>query len=533
MLDILIKNGWMVDGTGNPKRRCNLGIKDGRIAFIGRRTEEPAKEIIDAEGLIVCPGFIDAHSHSDVTIESNPWCESTIYQGVTTEIVGNCGDSTAPFPQKGFGTGGGFGRFTTDEIPYGRTLGEHMEWLEKRGMSGNLAWLAGHNTLRTIAGVTGEKVTEEQYLIMEKTLRQAFEDGAIGLSSGLEFEPGRMSQPDELLRLAGVVKEFDAIYTSHIRNRDAHVLEALDEFLAVIRKWKIRGEVSHMNIRYHTHAPERAVQKCMEKIRQAREEGYEVLTDMTPLNYGIGQMAGILPAWLTELPREQLKPALLDPAVRERLRGDCDRYWRFIAGGEWERVRMQNNFAFPEINGMTFPEISKLWNKDPWECYFDILAAVAPDIESVVLVSRLFTDEHLKETISNPLYMLVVDGYSTSTEGEVAKHTQFPLHYIGMSWFLTHHVRENHILSLEEAIRKMTSMPASHFGLKGRGMLYEGAVADVTVFDFEHLETPFDLQHPAQYAKGVEHVFVRGIPVLKQGIHLHTTPGKNIRRGKE
>ena len=531
MLDILIKNGWMVDGTGNPKRRCNLGIKDGRIAFIGRRTEEPAKEIIDAEGLIVCPGLIDAHSHSDVTIESNPWCESTIYQGVTTEIVGNCGDSTAPFPQKGFGTGGGFGRFTTDEIPYGRTLGEHMEWLEKRGMSGNLAWLAGHNTLRTIAGVTGEKVTEEQYLIMEKTLRQAFEDGAIGLSSGLEFEPGRMSQPDELLRLAGVVKEFDAIYTSHIRNRDAHVLEALDEFLAVIRKWKIRGEVSHMNIRYHTHAPERAVQKCMEKIRQAREEGYEVLTDMTPLNYGIGQMAGILPAWLTELPREQLKPALLDPAVRERLRGDCDRYWRFIAGGEWERVRMQNNFAFPEINGMTFPEISKLWNKDPWECYFDILAAVAPDIESVVLVSRLFTDEHLKETISNPLYMLVVEAYRPISTRR--QHTQFPLHYIGMSWFLTHHVRENHILSLEEAIRKMTSMPASHFGLKGRGMLYEGAVADVTVFDFEHLETPFDLQHPAQYAKGVEHVFVRGIPVLKQGIHLHTTPGKNIRRGKE
>lgn len=530
MLDILIRGGWIVDGTGNPRRRCDVGILDGRIVSMERCIAEPARETICAEGLIVSPGFIDAHSHSDVTIESNPYCESTIRQGVTTEIVGNCGDSTAPFPPEGNGTGGGFGRFDNGPIPYGRTLGEHMKELERIGMSGNLAWLVGHNSLRTLAGVKGADVTEEQYQMMENALRQAFEDGAIGMSSGLEFEPGRTSRPEELMRLAAVIKEYDAIYTSHIRNRDAHVLEALDEFLAVIRHHHIRGEVSHMNIRYHTHAPEQAVQKCMEKISQARADGYEVLTDMTPLNYGIGQMAGILPAWLTGMPSDQLKPALLDPDTRARLRKDCDRYWRFIAGGEWERVRMQNNNAFPEINGMTFPEIAKLWNKDPWDCYFDILAAVAPDLDSVVLVSRLFTDEHLAETISNPLYMLVVDGYSTSTEGEVAKHTQFPLHYIGMDWFLTHHVRENHILSLEEAVRKMTSMPASHFGLKDRGLLREGAVADITIFDFEHMETPFDLQHPAQYARGVQHVLVNGVPVLRDGKHLYTTPGRNIRR---
>lgn len=530
MLDILIQNGWVIDGTGNPRRRTDIGIRDGRIVQMDRKITEEAREVIDAKGLIVTPGLIDAHSHSDVTIEANLWCESTIYQGVTTEIVGNCGDSTAPFPPKGNGTGGGFGRFDTGEIPYGRTLGEHMQELEKRGMSGNLAWLVGHNSIRTVAGVTGADVTEEQYQTMEQVLRQAFDDGAIGMSSGLEFEPGRMSRPEELMRLAGVVKEYDAIYTSHIRNRDAQVLEALDEFLAVIRRHGIRGQVSHMNIRYHTHAPEHAIEKCKEKIRQARADGFEVLTDMTPLNYGIGQMAGILPSWLTKLPKEELKPALLDPEIRQRLKGDCDRYWRFISGGEWERVRMQNNHAFPEINGLTFPEITRLWKKEPWDCYFDILAAVAPDLESVVLVAELFTDEHLKETISDPLYMLVVDGYSSSTEGEVSKHTQFPLHYIGMAWFLTHHVRQNHILSLEEAIRKMTSMPAVHFGLKDRGLLKEGAIADIAVFDFENLETPFDLQSPAQYTKGVQHVLVNGVPVLKNGVHLHTTPGRNIRR---
>ena len=531
MLDILIRDGWVVDGTGNPRYRCDIGIQKGCIVSMERHINEAARETIHAEGLIVSPGFIDAHSHSDVTIESNPYCESTIRQGVTTEIVGNCGDSTAPFPPEGVCAGGGFGRFDKGALPYGRTLGTHMRVLEHTGMSGNLAWLVGHNSLRTLAGIKGPDVTDKQYQTMEQALRQAFEDGAIGLSSGLEFEPGRTSRPEELMRLASVVKEYDAIYTSHIRNRDTDVLEALDEFLAVIRRYHIRGEVSHMNIRYHTHAPEHAVQRCMEKISRARAEGFEVLTDMTPLNYGIGQMAGILPAWLTSMPTDQLKSALLDPVTRSRLREDCDRYWRFIAGGEWDRVRMQNNHAYPEINGMTFPEISRLWNKEPWDCYFDILAAVAPDLDSVVLVSRLFTDEHLVETISNPLYMLVVDGYSTSIDGEVAKHTQFPLHYIGMNWFLTHHVRQNHILSLEEAVRKMTSMPASHFGLKGRGLLREGAVADIAVFDFEHMETPFDLKHPAQYAQGMKHVLVGGTPVLRNEEHLHTTPGKNIRRG--
>lgn len=529
MLDILIKNGFLIDGTGNPRYRCDIGIKGDRIEVIGNLKSETAKRTIDASGKLVCPGIIDAHSHSDVTVEFNPYFESTIRQGITTEIVGNCGDSTAPFPLSGKG-GGGFGKFGDLPTPYGRTLGEHMKVLEDKGMSANLAWLVGHNTIRKVAGVTGEQVSEEQYRNMEKILRQALEDGALGMSSGLEFEPGRTSKPDELIRLAKLLAEYDAIYTSHIRNRDANVLSALDEFIGVIRKYNIRGEISHMNIRHNTHAPEHAINLCIQKIIQARDEGFDVLTDMTPLNYGIGQMSGILPEWLTNNPPEQLGSMLRDPEIRKRLRTDCDRYWRFIHGGEWDRVRMQSNDAFPEINGLTFTEISKFWDKDPWDCYFDILAAAAPDIGNVVLVAYLFTDEHLNETIPNPLYMLVVDGYSTVTEGEVAEHTRFPLHYIGMAWFLTHHVRELHMMSLEEAIRKMTSMPATHFRLKGRGLLCEGYYADICVFDFEQLETPFDLKNPAQYTKGMDYVVVNGQLVLDHGIHLHTTPGRNLER---
>ena len=527
MFDTLLTGGWVIDGTGNPARRANVAIEGDRIAAVGALHGAQAKRVIDVQGKLVCPGFIDAHSHTDVTVEANPFFESTIRQGITTEIVGNCGDSTAPVPPSG---GGGFGRISDQSSSNACTLAQHMHHLESIGMSANLAWLVGHNTLRSIAGIRGADYTPEQYQTMERELRQALEDGALGMSSGLEFEPGRGCQPQELYQLTGVLKEYNAIYTSHIRNRDAHVLQALEEFLHCIRLHGLRGEVSHMNIRHHTHAPDHAFERCVDMIQKARDDGFDVLTDMTPLNYGIGQMAGILPQWLTQMPPEQLGTALHDSQVRMQLRKDCDRYWRFIAAGEWERVRMQNNRAFPEINGMTFPEISRLWNKDPWDCYFDILAAVAPDLDSVVLVSYLFTDEHLRQTISNPLYMLVVDGYSTDIDGPAGRATGFPLHYIGMAWFLTHHVRELHTLTLEEAIRKMTSMPAQHFGLTRRGMVHEGYYADLCVFEFDKLETPFDLGQPRQYTKGMDYVFVNGTMVLDKGVHLHTRSGRNLRR---
>ena len=529
MYDSLLLGGWVVDGTGNPARRADVAIQGDRIAAVGCLRTAQAKRVFDVTGKLICPGFIDAHSHTDVTVEANAYFESTIRQGITTEVVGNCGDSTAPVPPGG---GGGFGRIGGGAAAQKRSLAEHMRFLESRGMSANLAWLVGHNTLRSIAGIKGPDYTPEQYQVMERELRKALDDGALGMSSGLEFEPGRACRPEELYQLTGVLKEYDAIYTSHIRNRDAGVLEALEEFLHCIRLNGIRGEVSHMNIRHRTHAPDHAFDRCIAMIQQARDDGFDVLTDMTPLNYGIGQMAGILPQWLTGMPPEQLGPALRDPQVRARLRSDCDRYWRFIAAGEWDRVRMQNNRAFPEINGMTFPEISRLWNKDPWDCYFDILAAVAPDLDSVVLVSYLFTDEHLKETISHPLYMLVVDGYSTDIEGPAGQATGFPLHYIGMAWFLTHHVRELHTLRLEEAVRKMTSMPAQHFGFSGRGLVHEGYFADLCVFAYDKLETPFDLDRPRQYTRGMDYVFVNGCLVLDGGVHLHTQPGRHLRRGQ-
>ena len=529
MADVIIKNGWLIDGTGNPRYKADIILNDERIIDIGQFPNASACIEIDATGKIISPGFIDVHSHTDATIKLNPTNQSSIRQGITTEVVGNCGNSQAPMIHEArMGGAGGFGSFSRDDGNY--TFGEYLASIEKMGTSANIAWLVGHNTIRSVAGVKGKEVSVENIRKMERLLGESLSEGAIGFSTGLEFEPGRSSGSEEIKRLCKVVREYDGIYASHIRNRADMVLSALDEFLDTIRSTGCRGEISHMNIRYNTGAPDKAFEQCVEKIEKVRNEGFEVLSDMTPLNSGIGQMAGILPPWLRAEGMEKAIEYLKDPQARTRLRNDCDRYWRFIHRGEWDRVRMQSNPAFPELNGLDFNQIAELWKKDQWDCYFDILAAAGEKMDGIVLVARLFSDEHLKETISNPLYMLVVDGYSTSIDEPLARETAYPLHYMGMMYFLTYHVRSINTLRLEEAIRKMTSMPATHFRLKDRGLLRKGMYADLVVFDFDKLDTVSTIEKPLAYAKGIEHVFVNGKQVIENMQHTGARPGKNILR---
>ena len=462
----------------------------------------------------------------------NPEAESTIFQGITTEVVGNCGGSEAPVTAEAIRLGhAGSGFATGDPTPC--TFAEHLEHIEKMGTSNNMAWLVGHNSIRYGAGITGEIPSKEQLEKMRILLEEALDAGAVGFSTGLEFDPGRICKTEEIAYLLQTVKKYDGIHASHIRNRANHVYEALDEFLDLIRGCGVRGEVSHMNIRYNTGAPENAFENCVGKIEKARSDGFDILADMTPLNYGIGGAGAILPTWFKKMAKAEALSLLSTDQGREKVRNDTDRYWRFIYNGEWERVRVQNNAAYPEANGKSFPELAEKWKKSPWDCYFDIIQRTIEldkKIGKIVLVARLFTDEHLKETISHPLYSLGVDGYSTTIREPLAGKTAFPLHYMGMAHFIAHHVREIHTLTLEDAIRKMTSMPANHFGLRQRGLLKDGYFADVVVFDYDKLKTLSTFEKPAVYTEGVEHVFVNGIHTLKDGVHTGARSGRTIRR---
>ena len=316
---------------------------------------------------MVCPGFVDPHSHSDFSLLANPTAESTIRQGVTTEVVGNCGWSYAPISDHSREYMSGrlhtFG-FDGPVIPW-TTFGEHLDFLADVGHSPNLAWFVGHNSIRLAAGVSGSHPTELQSALMDRFMREAMEAGALGMSTGLEFNPGREATTAELVRLNAIAGEYDGIYTSHVRNRDSGILHAIAEFLEVARAGGIRAEISHLNVRHNTNAPDRGWERAVEMMEAAREEGMDVLADTTPFLDGLGQLSGILPPWVAADGKEQALAYLRDPETRKRLRTECDRYWRFIHKGEWDRVRLQASEQHPEWDGLTFAQIADLRKADP------------------------------------------------------------------------------------------------------------------------------------------------------------------------
>lgn len=532
MLDVVIRHGWVADGTGNPRYPADVAIEHGRIVAVEPLSDTvSAARTIDATGKIVCPGFIDPHSHSDWSLLANPTAESTIRQGVTTEVVGNCGEGFAPVTDRSrtFLTGR-LQVYGSDGPITWTSFGSYLETLDELGTSANHAWLVGHNCLRAAVGLAGEQASEDALRAMERHLREAMDAGAHGLSTGLEYGLGREAGTEEVVRLAQVVGGYDGYYASHIRNRDAHLQTAVDEFLTIARRGGTRAEISHLNVRHNTGAAEGAWQRAVDSIRRAREQGLDVLADATPFREGLGLMAGILPAWLLEPGPEHAAKALRDPSVRQRLRMDCDRYWRFIHRGEWQRVRLQSSAEFPELNGKTFVEISDILRQDPWDCYFDILAAAGPNLTSLVLMGELFTEAHLVDMITHPLFNLGADIWSSRVDGPLAERTRHPLYFSGHISYLTHYVRELGVLRLEDAIRKMTSMPAAHFRLRDRGLLRPGYAADVVVFDFERLAGISTVEQPLAYARGVEHVVVNGVPVVADGAHLGTRPGRHLLR---
>jgi N-acyl-D-amino-acid deacylase len=506
-----------------------VAVEGDRIVDVGLLEGAEAERVIEAAGRIVCPGFVDPHSHSDWSLLANPTAESTIRQGVTTEVVGNCGWSYAPVTERSLRQQTGRLRtFAYDGPVEWSTFAEHLDFLSRLGHTPNLAWFVGHNAIRWAAGVTGSNPSEEQLREMERHVAEAMDAGALGLSTGLEFNPGREATTEELVRLNAIVGERDGWYVSHVRNRDAHLLESIDEFLRIAREGRTRAEISHLNVRHNTGAPADGWRRAVEAMADARDGGLDVLADTTPLRDGIGQMAGILPQWVLADGAEAAAELLRDRRVRERLRTDCDRYWRFIHRGEWQRVRLQTSPDFPELKGKSFPEIAELRGTDEWDAFFDVLEAAGPALESVLMVGELFTDEHLAEMISHPLFCLGVDTFTSRADGPLAEVTRHPLSYAGHVHYLTHHVREQGTLTLEEAIRKMTSMPAEHFGLSDRGRMEVGRAADLVVLDYERLDDVATLDSPVAYARGVEHVLVNGVVVVDGGEHTGARPGRHL-----
>ena len=536
MLDILIKNGWIADGTGNTLIPADVGIAGDRIVHVGPMpgatgaTSGAARRVIDATGKIVCPGFVDIHSHSDATILLNPTAQSTIRQGITTEVVGNCGDSPAPLPGSGaapdplgMGTPGP-ARWTT--------FRQFLDVVDATGITPNMVWLVGHNTLRRAAGVIGSRVTAEQVATMQALLREALDAGAVGLSTGLEFDPGRRASLDEIVALAEVAGERvphgGGFYASHIRNRAKALQPAIEEFVEIVRRSGCRGQVSHLNVRANTGAAPNAWERAVETVERARAAGLDIQADCTPYVDGGGAPTAILPMWVTEEGPQRAAELLRDPAVRAEVKTDCDRYWAFIARGDWHRVRISGSSEHPEIVGRNLLEIAELWHQDPWDCLFDLFVESLSGAGRVSYIGQLFTEAHVAGNIRHPLFSLGVDAATSAAEGPLKDRYVHPLPFAGMVHYLTYWVREKQVLRLEDAIRKMTSMPAARFGLEGRGVLRPGGHADVVVFDYHALDDVATPENPVAYCRGIEHVLVNGVVVVEGGAHTGARPGRTL-----
>jgi N-acyl-D-amino-acid deacylase len=529
MLDIAIRGAEIIDGTGSNRFRADLGISGDLIVEIGEVSL--ARQEISGVDQILSPGFIDPHSHSDWTLHTNPFTQSSVRQGVTTEIVGNCGFSNAPLTELSWKlTEKKLRNYAFEGEINWRTFGEYLSVVEEMGVSTNFVFFLGHNNLRAAVGLfDDEEVTSDHLSAMSNFVAEAMEAGALGLSSGLEFTPGLYAKTQELEHLVKTVGRYGGIYASHVRNRDSEIFASIAEFIKIIRAGGAKGQISHFNVRHDSNAPEKAWEKSVGMMLEARTQGDDIEADTTPFKFGIGEMTAILPRELIKMGSTYIAENLQSASFRKKLRGDCDRYWRFIHKGQWHRVRLENSPNFPEFSGLPMTEISLQMKKDEWECYFDILMAAGEKMDQLIMVGELFTDEHLAEMISHPDFSLGVDGYTSVAEGRLSEITVSEHPYCGHIEYLAHHVRTMKTLSLETAIHKMAGKPAKRFNIKRRGEIKVGNFADLVLFDPLLVRSASTIIKPQVYPEGISLVIVNGEVVVKNGEHLLNKPGRILR----
>jgi len=526
MLDFVIRGGRVVDGTGAPWVRADVGIEGDRVAAVGNLEGAQAACEIDAKGKIVAPGFIDCHSHSDWSLLANRGADSTLMMGVTTEVVGNCGMSYAPV------TALNRQRITMDVARTSpgvgvewTSFGDYLDHVRAGGVGANYAFLVGHAAVRSaVIGSDDRPAAADEVARMEPVLAQALEEGAIGFSTGLEFVPGRSATAEELTTLSRVVARYGRIHTCHQRTRNERFVESVNEILGVCEAAGARLQISHNNKRLG--APEGAWEQTMEAQEAARRRGLDVSCDTTSYIAGLGLMAAVLPPWLFDEGPAKAAERLGDPVVRQKVKGDCRRYWLMIAEGQWDIIWLGRTSNSMELFGKSFVEIGELLHKDPMDCYLDILQKEGAGIADAGIFGQVKTPDHLRELMQHPLVALEADAWTASAEGPLAAMVNHPASFGWTARILGDYVRQRKWLRLEEAVMKMTGMPAAKFGFRDRGVLRPGLAADVVVFDPDTIQDNASFDTPAVYPTGIAHVLVNGTLAVEGGRLVGTRAGQ-------
>ena len=536
-LDILIKNGKIIDGAGNPWYYGEVGIKDGKIIKIRPDIEESAKTIIDATDRIVCPGFIDIHSHSDYLLPISRNQESTLHQGITTSVVGMCGDGMAPIPQ---GKEEEFKQIMARmeaalgefDYPY-HTFTEYLEHVQKKRTSANLIFFVGYRNLRFAGGQgdTNRDVTTEDMEGMKSYLREAMEAGAFGMSTGLIYAPQVYASTEEIIDLMKVATEYNGLYFSHIRGEDKNVVNAVKEAIEIVEKSGcIGGQIAHHKVSGKNNWGKS--KETLELIEDANERGICITFDQYPYNRGMADLPTCLPPWVREGDTKEVLERIKKPEIQSKIKKDIENGiegWEdWIKENGFENIYISSlaNEEWFDIMGKNVAEITKIKGfSDDWETFFKLLI----DNElSITITIESMGEEDIRRIMTNRYHMVGTDGLGIPVSfGKGALH---PRCFGTYPRILGKYVREEGLLTLEQAIRKMTSFPAQKLGLQDRGLLLENNWADIVIFDPDTIIDKATYAKPYQIPEGIDYVIVNGQIVIKNGKQSKKKPGLVIKR---
>lgn len=527
--DIVITHGHVIDGTGSPWYSGDVGIRDGTIAAIGNLSAVARKHTIDAGGKVVAPGFIDMLGQSELTILVDPRLPSKIFQGITSEITGE-GNSVAPLNDAIIESGrSGYEHFKIN--PDWRTLRQYFTRLEKQGMGINLATYVGATQVRRmVLGDDDKQPTPAQLEQMRALVREAMKDGAVGVSTALQYPPAPYAKTEELMALATEASNFGGIYATHMRNEGDSVLEAIDEALRIGREAHVPVEIWHIKVAGKENWGR--MPQVVAKINAARAGGADVSADTYAYTAWYNDFSAFIPPWAHDGGTAKLVGRLKDPATREEIRKDMltpsknwDNEWLEIPGPDAIMIGAVQNPALLPLQGKRLSEIARLWNKDPMNALFDFL--IQDPTSGVAVFAMSQPDATL--ALQQPWVAIDNDSEGTSPEGILGQAHPHPRAYGTFPRILSKYVREEKVLTLEDAIRKFSALPAQRMRLTDRGVLKAGMWADVVIFDPATVHDRATFDNPNQLSEGMDYVLVNGVPVIDQGKMTGALPGKVLR----
>ena len=532
LFDIVIKGGEIFNGTGNPSFQADIGIKEGKIIEIGDINEK-GSTTIDAKGLVVSPGFIDMHNHADHAILAFPNAECYIMQGVTTSLVGNCGLSMAPINSDNLElTKMYLSPFLRNDFDYQWdwiTSKEYFEKIRKNHTAINLAPLVGQGTLRiAVKGFEMTRASKEEMEKMKTILKQELEEGAFGLSTGLVYPPGSYSTTKELIELTSILKKYNALYTTHLRNESDELLESVKEAIKIGEENDISVEISHHKAIGRANWGK--VKDSLKMLESARQRGVDINCDVYPYTAAMTTVSSLLPPWSLEGGVEKMLARLKNYEERLKIEKDITegrmKGENWIKGIGWENIMVAECPLDKDAEGKSLKTLFKERNqfRQPFKALFDWLIKIKGE---ATMVFFCMDEEDVKTVISSPISTIISDSWVIAPSGGGKPH---PRGYGSFPRVLGKYVREEKTLTLEEAIKKMTSLPANKIGLKNRGIIKEGYWADIVIFNPDKIKDKATFENPHQYPEGIYYVIVNGQIAVDNGEITGLKPGKILKR---